>query len=52
MSDYFESGCYITAIFPDGTVDADDTCYPKHAEALKQSRRLRGAFPEAIRPSN
>ena len=44
MSDYFESGCYITAVFPDGTVDADDTCYSKHAEAQRQGRVRMSAF--------
>ena len=47
MSDHFPAGCYIIAVFPDGTFDADDTCYVKHADALKHKRRLLGVFPEA-----
>ena len=46
MTHQFKPGCYLYAVFPDGTDEADPTCYRQHGEAQKQVRRILGVLPE------
>ena len=46
MTHQFKPGCYLYAVFPDSTDEADPTCYRKHGEAQQKVRRLLGALPE------